>query len=274
MFFEFTIMLALVVGVALLIHRMPGTDSENNSDESEHADKQPAFLLYRGNTLSFPDDTYTAVLLKYLPYFNQLSTPGKEKFLFRLKEFIAIKVFIIHDKSGFREMPILICATAIKLSFGLTSYLLPYFKFIHIFPVEFVGVNPFLRVLAGNVSGKSIRISWKHFLEGYQFPHDGENVGLHEMAHAYYFQNFETGQNIDENFIRHFYEFNTISNKIFQKEKGPDSNFYSAHALTNLQEFWAESVELFFERPAQLQIAYPDLYKAIIVTLNQDPLNS
>ena len=116
-------------------------------------------------------------------------------------------------------MPILISAAAIMLSFGLNNYLLPHFKFIHIFPAEFIGVNPFLRVLAGNVSGRSIRISWKHFLEGYQFPNDGENVGLHEMAHAYYFQNFETSKNPDENFVTHFPAFNSFGNKVFQQEK-------------------------------------------------------
>lgn len=274
MLFEFTIMLAFVVVVALLIRSIPKKDNNKNPEETEQEDNQTGFLIYRGSELRFPDETFTIVLSKHLPYFNRLNTADKEKFLYRLKQFIDIKIFIIHDKSGFREMPILISATAIKLSFGLNGYLLPYFKFIHIFPAEFVSVNPFLRVLAGNVSGSSIRISWKHFLEGYQFPHDGENVGLHEMAHAYYFQNFETGENADKNFITYFPGFNNTGNKVFELEKAPGNDFYSAYALTNFQEFWAESVELFFERPAQLQIAYPDLYKTMVVILNQDPLHS
>ncbi|HTN05796.1 zinc-dependent peptidase [Agriterribacter sp.] len=62
--------------------------------------------------------------------------------------------------------------------------------------------------------------------------------------------------------------------KVFEQEKAPGNDFYSAYALTNFQEFWAESVELFFERPAQLQIVYPDLYKIMVVVLNQDPLHS
>lgn len=61
--------------------------------------------------------------------------------------------------------------------------------------------------------------------------------------------------------------------KVFQLEKAPGNDFYSAYALTNFQEFWAESVELFFERSAQLQTAYPDLYKTIAAILNQDPLH-
>ena len=273
MLFEFTITLVLVIAVALLLQRIPGKDNDKNPGEAEQENDQTGFLIYRGSELRFSDETFTTVLGRHLPYFNRLDTADKEKFLSRLKEFVKIKIFIIHDKSGFREMPILISATAIKLSFGLNGYLLPYFKFIHIFPAEFVGVNPFLRVLAGNVSGSSIRISWKHFLEGYQFPHDGENVGLHEMAHAYYFQNFETGENADKNFITYFPGFNNTGNKVFQLEKVPGNDFYSAYALTNFQEFWAESVELFFFFFFQLQTAYPDLYKTMVAILNQDPLH-
>ena len=277
MLFEFIAVLATVIALIFFITRISGQGRNvlQNNDGNEVAGKENenGFLIYRGSKLHFSDETLTAVLTKHLPYYNGLLEPEKEKFLYRLKEFMRIKTFIIHDKSGFREMPILISATAIKLSFGLQSYLLQHFKFIHIFPAAFIGVSPFLRVLAGNVSGSSIRISWEHFLEGYQFPDDGTNVGLHEMAHAYYFQNFETNQNTDSNFVKHFSQFNNFGNKVFEQEKSPGNDFYSAYALNNFQEFWAESVELFFERPTQLKAAYPDLYESMTTILNQHRSN-
>lgn len=276
MSFEPIIILGIVVTLLFLIKKTTaGNHDEGNSTigkGTEQSDDQTGFLIYRGNNLNFSTGVLTTVLSRHFSYFNRLTAADREKFLQRLKNFMDIKIFIIHDKSGFREMPILISAAAVMLSFGLNSYLLPHFKFIHIFPAEFIGVNPFLRVLAGNVSGSSIRISWKHFLEGYQFPHDGENVGLHEMAHAYYFQNFEANKNPDKNFATHFPAFNSFGNKVFQQEKAPGNDFYSEYALKNFQEFWAESVELFFERPAQLKAVYRDLYNTMTAILNQDPV--
>lgn len=276
MSFEPIIILGIIVTLLFMIKKITaGNNSEGSTiaEGTEQSDDQTSFLIYRGSELNFPTGVLTTVLSRHFSYFSRLTAANQEKFLHRLKNFIDIKIFIIHDKSGFREMPILISAAAVMLSFGLNNYLLPHFKFIHIFPAEFIGVNPFLRVLAGNVSGSSIRISWKHFLEGYQFPHDGENVGLHEMAHAYYFQNFETSKNPDENFVTHFPAFNSFGNKVFQWEKSPGNDFYSEYALKNFQEFWAESVELFFERPVQLKAAYPDLYKIMAAILNQDPFH-
>ena len=277
MLFEFiatlVTLIALIFFIAWIGDRDRITFNENEGHDSAGSENENGFLIYRGSELHFSDEILIAVLTKHLSYFNNLLAADKEKFLGRLKKFMQIKIFIIHDKSGFREMPILISATAIKLSFGLQTYLLPHYKFIHIFPGAFIGVSPFLRVLAGNVSGRSIRISWKHFLEGYQFPDDGENVGLHEMAHAYYFQNFESNQNPDSNFVTHFAQFNNFGNKVFEQEKSPGNDLYSAYALKNFQEFWAESVELFFERPAQLKSVYPHLYEIMTTILNQHPLH-
>lgn len=233
---------------------------------------QPAVLVYPGDKLDFSDEVIVTVLEKHLPYFNTLSYERKQLFLRRLKKFLALKTFVIHDKSGFKEMPILISATAIKLSMGLQEFTLPHYTHIHIFPAEFIGLYPNLRVLTGNVSGNSIHISWKHFLEGYQLPEDGQNVGLHEMAHAYYYQNFETGEAIDDDFVSNFDMFDITGKMILEKEKTSKFPFYSAYGLTNFQEFWAESVELFFERPQQFKQNYGELYYIMVNLLKQDPL--
>ncbi|MBX3257418.1 MAG: zinc-dependent peptidase [Chitinophagaceae bacterium] len=268
----FIFSIVCIVGIAFLTGRIIRSMQESPIPVPEEGSKKGA-LVYPGNELSFTGTILTEVLVKRFTYFTALSSEEQERFLSRLKKFIASKTFIIHDSSGFREMPILISASAVQLSFGLKEYLLPFFRFIHIFPAEFVGVQPSIRVLAGNVSGNRIHVSWKHFLEGFQYPHDGENVGLHEMAHAYYFQNFETGANGDPTFVSHFPSFNNCGNKIFEQEKLPGNDFFSEYALTSFQEFWAESIERFFEKPAALKAAYPQLYSTMAALLNQDPLD-
>ena len=240
---------------------------------SETVVQKRTYLTYEGDELNVTDGVIVPILTKHFPYFNALGQANKEKFLQRLKKFVRTKTFKIHDVRGFKEMPVLISATAIQLSFGLEKFLLPNFEYIHIYPEEFLGTHPSIRFLEGNVSGQSIRISWKHFLEGFQYPADGQNVGLHEMAHAYYYQNFETGEYIDAAFVNNFPQFNNDADKAFEAEKMPGAaDLYSDYALKNFQEFWAESIEIFFEKPGQLKNSYPELYGALCELLNQDPM--
>src|SRR5690606_18386092 len=78
--------------------------------------RRKEYLTYFGDELNFSDEVLTAVLTKQSHFFNTLGDLGKQRFLLRLKKFIEIKVFNIHDTSGFKEMPILISAAAIQLS--------------------------------------------------------------------------------------------------------------------------------------------------------------
>ena len=230
------------------------------------------YNVYYGDELKFSQETICNCLAKHLPYYNCLGADDKEKFLARLTKFIRSKTFKIHDNKGFIEMPILVSAAAIQLSFGMDNYLLPQFEFIHIYPEEFFRNHHSFDVLEGNVSGQSINISWKHFLEGFQLPDDGQNVGLHEMAHAYYYQNFVCKENCDDGFVSGYPQFSTYADKAFEQEQSPGNDLYSDYALKNFQEFWAESIEIFFEKPAYLNNIYPDLYAALKSVLRQDPL--
>lgn len=265
----------LVAALVLIIRRNARNKQILRSSTANHFLRedlsQDPVLVYSGDELNFSDGVFTTVLEKHFPYFRKLPFERKHIFLRRLKTFIASKTFVIHNKSGFREMPILISATAIKLSMGLDYFTLPHYTHIHIFPEAFIGIHPNLRFLTGNVSGNSIHISWKHFLEGYQFPEDGQNVGIHEMAHAYYYQNFETDEEVDDAFVSRFDMFNTTGSILFEKEKISKTPFYSPYALTNFQEFWAESVELFFERSTTFKNNYAELYYIMVNILNQDP---
>lgn len=271
----------LFIGIILVLILALGGIRDRKKEEEERKSKNffeggssPAkALVYHGDELLFSDDEMTKVLNKYLPYYNRLGYHNKLKFFQRLKRFISKKKFVIHDESGFKEMPILVSAAAIQLSFGWEKYLLPHFSQIHIFPEEFIGYHPSLRLLEGNVSGNRINLSWKHFLNGYQLPDNGQNTGLHEFAHAYHYQYFETGQHAEKDFVSSFSLFDDCGNKAFASEKHTGNNLYSDYALTNFHEFWAESVEIFFERPAAMKEKYEDMYQAMCEILNQDPLN-
>jgi MtfA peptidase len=236
---------------------------------NEVAVQTKPYLTYFGNKLNFTQEQIIAVLDKRFPYFKNLGIGERTRFYNRLRLFMKSKIFSIHDSSGFKEMPILLSATAIQFSFGLDEYMLPHYKNIHIFPQEFLGTYPTIRFLEGNVSGNSINISWKHFLNGYADGSDGQNVGLHEFAHAYHAQNFSFDGERDTYFIHQYGQYDMNSNKVFEKDKIKTDALYTNNAFRNKEEFYAETVELFFERPKELKEKYSEIYESISLLLNQ-----
>lgn len=232
------------------------------------------YRVYYGDELLLADEEIIRILTKRFPYYSRLDDESKRKFRDRLKRFIADKTFKIFGPNAFREMPVLISAAAIQLTFGLQKFLMPHFSTICIYPEEFMRLSPDICLLEGNVGGNVINLSWKHFLEGYELPEDGQNVGLHEMAHALYYQTFVSEESVDRNFKRAYEIFEQDANKVYDREKTMKGGLYSAYAEKNFQEFWAETVELFFEKPRALRQAYPRLFETIKQLLNQDPLTA
>ncbi len=272
----------LFVFIILIISAVKNAKKQDEEEEAKDAGKrdyapgnnQNRHLVYNGWDLNFADEELRHILDKHFIYYTKINEADKAKFIHRLKNFIKDKIFVIHDESGFKEMPILISASAVQISFGLDKYLLPFFSHIHIFPEEFIGYHPTLRLLEGNVSGHTVNLSWKHFFNGYKLPDNGQNVGLHEFAHAFYYQYFEVKENVERDFVETFPLFDACGNKAFEMEQAGFNKLYSDYALRNFQEFWAESVEIFFERPADMKKKYADLYEAVCDLLNQNPLNN
>ena len=227
-------------------------------------------LIYEGYKLDFDTQTLDFILSKYFPYYRALDAGNRQRFVNRLRHFMKVKTFVINSRDGYREMPVLISAAAIQLTFGLQDYLLSWFKYICIHPEEYLVAEP-LRELAGNVSGNTITLSWKHFLADYQIM-DGVNVGLHEMAHALQLQHAYTQKAKDREFRLNFSWHNNLNEKILEAEKASPSKLFTEYALSSPDEFWASSIEIFFEQPATLHALYPQLYKAIVTVLNQDPM--
>ena len=278
LFMVWTLVLILLLALIWYLTQTKKLTLTDSTDQSGHdklsLEESPIScpLVYYGNYLSFSEGVINTVLCKHFPFYTRLLDVDRDRFISRLKKFIESKIFIIHDSKGYREMPILISASAVQVTFGLKKYLLSHFNIIQIFPQEFVGLEPF-RILIGNVTGNTINIAWKQFLEGYKNANDLQNVGLHEMAHALYYQNFETELNVDKEFKESFEQFNSIGDKIYHKEKILTIGLYSEYAIRNFQEFWAESIEIYFKNPDRMHQHYPELYGALCDVLNQDPLN-
>lgn len=261
--------IGFLVFILLLIVLRKDDREDIAKAENKTAPSLPAYLVYRGEDLSFSEAEVDAICRKYNPYYSRLGAEQQLRFIQRAGEFIYSKDFYIFSQQVYKEMPVLIAAAAVQISFGLNEYTFPHFSRIFIHPGEYLAYDP-LRVLVGNVQGNSISLSWKHFLEDYLQPADGKNVGLHEMAHAlqvqYLFQNY----GYHNEFKDDYEHYDKIDDEMLHTEKEKINSLFDKNALSNSNEFWATSVELFFEKPQQLQLLHPRLYTSICMVLNQD----
>ena len=212
-------------------------------------------------------------LQKHNRFYRHLSTPGKKRFMQRTVEFMRSKEFKYYELDNDENIALLVSAAAIQISFGLDTYLLDYFKTIHILKTDYHYGN-YNTAFMGHVNSSGIYFSWYNFLKGFDDYGDANNVGLHEMAHALAYVNFVAkAEGQDVKFKRRFEEFSRIARPIFNSMKEGNTNVLDKYAATDFQEFWAVSVETFFEKPKELKTKMPQLYIAISDLLNLDPLS-
>jgi Mlc titration factor MtfA (ptsG expression regulator) len=211
------------------------------------------------------------ILSRYNPYYKSLNNQGRDRFLRRVLQFMEFKHFEYIDIQAEESMPLLISATAVQLTYGLENFQLDYFRNIYILKDNYrYGLYnvPF----EGHVSDDGIYLSWNNFMREFSDYSDGQNVGLHEMAHALTYVNFTVQEGRDNSFHNRFKDFSIIARPIFERMQAGETNLLGNYATTNYQEFWAVSVETFFERSTAFKRQLPELYNSLCILLNQDPL--
>lgn len=221
--------------------------------------------------LALKRDGFDALLARYNPYYRSLSGSGRERFLQRVLLFVEAKEFKYVDIEPEERMPLLIGAAAIQLTFGLEHFQLDYFRTIHVIRDKY-RFGLYNMPFEGHVSEDGIYLSWPHFFREFTDYSDGQNVGLHEMAHALTYVNFTVREGRDETFHDQFVAFSVVARPIFERMQAGESTLLDPYAATNYQEFWAVCIETFFERPSPFKRLLPDLYSSLCVLLNQDPL--
>jgi hypothetical protein len=214
---------------------------------------------------------YDGLLTRYNPYYKSLSSEGRNRFLERVLQFIESKRFEYIDLEADERIPLLISAAAVQLTYGLDHFQLDYFKTIYIIKDKYTygqSATPF----EGHVSQDGIYLSWTNFMREFADYSDGQNVGLHEMAHALTYVNFTVHDGRDVGFHHAFVNFSAIARPVYERMRAGEITLLNAYAATNYQEFWAVSVETFFERSSDFRNQLPELYTALCTLLNQDPL--
>ncbi|HUP13555.1 MAG TPA: zinc-dependent peptidase, partial [Niastella sp.] len=93
-----------------------------------------------------------------------------------------------------------------------------------------------------------------------------------EMGHALAYVNFISQTEEDKHFKKEWTNFSKVARPIFESMREGAKNLLDDYAGTNYQEFWAVSVEVFFENPVRMRHEMPELYSAMTTLLRQDPI--
>ena len=217
---------------------------------------------------------YDNWLEKYNPYYSSLSRELRDRFLRRTIEFMESKEFRFHFMEREEQVMILISGAAVQLTFGLKKFLIGFFPVINVIQKAYT-VSGSDMILEGHVrvDNQSINISWKNFISDYEDYTDSENVGLHEMAHAISFD-FLYGYQENRNaaFNSRFKEYIQEAGPVFKELRQGKNDLLDDYGCLNVEEFWAVSIETFFENPQEFKAKMPGFYDAISKVLNQDPM--
>src|SRR5215216_5915933 len=98
------------------LHKIIGAIISNKNTDSVPAEYKELVAVTK-----FGHDTIS----KYISYYNKLPDAGKLRFLKRVYYFKNSKHFHYVDLEEKPEMPVMLSAAAVQLTFGLRSYLLP-----------------------------------------------------------------------------------------------------------------------------------------------------
>ncbi len=214
---------------------------------------------------------YHSVISGHLRFYNRLNLEDQRKFLFRTFLFRRAKRFHYIEVNETAEMPILVSAVAIQLTFGLEKFMLNFFRDIFILKDDY-HYGFYSRPFQGHVDHSGIYLSWDNFMKGVKRLSPNCNVGLHEMGHALTYVNFITQTEEDKHFKKEFKNFSKVARPIFESMQKGVKNILGDYAGTNYHEFWAVSVEVFFENPIRMRHELPELYRAMTRLLRQDPI--
>jgi len=216
-------------------------------------------------------DWYSFIIGSVFTYYNDLPHEEKWRFVKRAHQFRLQKKFHFIGLEQNDDTSILVSASAIQVTFGLKNYQLSHFKDIYIL-ADAYRMDEDEELYIGHVAPDGIYLSWKHFLYGYANRNDNINVAVHEMSHALLYNNFfaQYGQ-IDSNFRLNYEKFSNSTGPILAEAITSRRSYLRSYAFSNLHEFWAVSVEAFFENPEGLRENMPELFQALCHVLNQDP---
>jgi len=216
--------------------------------------------------------TQRIILRQYALHYQRLSLQEQAHFEKKVSLFINEKTWIGAGIAVVEEMKVMIGACAAQLLQGFPDVDLMHFDRIVVYPDSYRSHRSG-RLHQGEVRPKvgMIIISWDDFIHGYAHSRDAHNVGLHEMAHALWFENSII--NGEDHFLAPdpLRRWNELAHVEIARIDRGEQRFFRDYAGANEAEYFAVAVEYFFELPKEYRSALPELYMTMAELLRQDP---
>jgi len=209
-------------------------------------------------------------------YMRTLSPEERKRFEWRVYYFLdTTDIVFKHFKPGqvinFNAVRYLIASVATEMTLFMTEDCFDAFDKILIYPDKYYSrITGQYHKGETNPSAGIIVLSYTGLNEGFKSRTDGINLLMHEFAHALWLENKMFDYEIfDETALRNYEH---VADKVMIAMASQEQNFLRPYALANREEFFAVTMENFFERPQEFHRQLPELYKAVSKLVNQDPL--
>lgn len=226
---------------------------------------------FQGKSGRLNSITISNVLYKY-EYFRKLTNEQRIRFIKTLNSFN--RKINYYGEQGLvvtDEMRIIIGAGFAKMSISNNFKKLYFFHSILLFPKAYHDEARRLKHLGKTSPHGYIAFSWEDVLKGEADLHDGVNLAIHEFAHAYVVEMMQAQNHFELEYflVRQIYMTGTREKEAFERGKLPVLRKY---AYSSPHEFFAVSVEIFFELPEKLINNHWKTYRNLCLLFNQNPL--
>lgn len=223
------------------------------------------------------DDESRKILHDYVLFYNSLNQTDKDKFEYKVQEFL-LNCRITGVKTNVTQKDrILVASSAVIPIFGFPNWRYLNVHEVLLYPnmfnadFELEGEGRRILGMVGNKSLEGIMILSKKALElGFKNESDKKNTAIHEFVHL-----IDKSDGVIDGVpkvlmekqyvIPWLNEMNIEIDEIFDGKS--DINPYGA---TNRAEFFSVLSEYFFERPKLLKKKHPELYNLLEQIFNQD----
>jgi hypothetical protein len=236
----------------------------------------------------FPKKWLT-LIQRHVVFFHRLSASDRAELLGHIQVFLAEKRF--EGCGGFAisdEVRVMIAAQACLLLLHRTTDYFPDLLTILVYPLTYtvdekrqIGEHVWEEGSVGRLgeTGRrmgSLVLSWDAVKHGAADPADGKNVVLHEFAHQLDFENHAVDGVPELATREQQLTWSEIMRSEFASLRAADETgiptLLDTYGATDPAEFFAVSVEAFFERPRALRGRHPKLYAELQRYFNQDPI--
>jgi Mlc titration factor MtfA (ptsG expression regulator) len=243
------------------------------------------FLFYRRKikiaAVEKPDKNYKQLLAQQVDYYQKLTDTDKKRFEAMVQVFLQS----VHIEGVGTEITdserVLIASSAVIPIFGFPGWKYKNLTNVILYPdtfdkdFQFEGENRNIMGMVGTgyMNGQML-LSRTALIKGFSHSPGKENAAIHEFVHLLDGSDGAT-DGIPEYLMAHQYTIpwlHMIHQEMHRIETGKSD--INPYALTNESEFLAVVSEYFFEKPEQLQIKHPELYKLLSQIFMQNPAAS